>query len=767
MQDVIIDDKNPTSVGNRKKIKNKKKRNFSTYLFDWFIKGMIITLLFSIDFILYSSSASYSIFSPMGILSVEVVYILVAILSLAIFIMLFLSFSPFFQNLAVSYLVGCFVLMFLVHFAVFDEKSILANLGKTFLGPAIGIWLFQNSDFLIACLAGFAAFLLLSYSSKQTIFYFMASLMVIFAGIIGVEFIQRNDKQEFFVSHEDKVIGTDKKDAKNFIHLSFTGLTSYHNMKDMIDTNNKKSLYSKKIRNVSDIMLAFYLKNEFVLYPNAYVKDYNPAINMIEIFNLKQDKNINLYILKSLMITDYWKFNNISNRNLHLRENQLFDTFKKAKYHISAYEDEGVEFCYRNNELAVNKCTEKQSLPINVDKYNFSIKDKTIILLVQWLESSDLMNNTSLIYKLVRPFVGSDNIPMIGSSLRNVQVIDSLDTLDRLANDIISGNSNGNKAYFAYIDFPGSIYMYNEFCKLKPMSQWVNKDNLPWVIKNNLNQKREAYADQVSCLYGRLESFMQKLQKSGKLDNTVIVINGISGVNSLHDKTDKNFINEFKGDKLVNMAIRDPLINKTKIKNDVCSVGNILKQYLYKKGKCDIKDLSMHEGAKNDLNNALQSDVIKREEATNAVKIFNDWYGRWNMVNNPIKVLPKLNDNEEILPKTLEPQENAEVEIDDYELKINDTVEDVVLDKSPEIKEQNLVLDEDEVVGFSEAIQKIEETAEIKGLPAEVPAVDKETNPSRALEKPQSGTKDIKPIASKAKPKQVDKKTTAPKKIAK
>lgn len=754
MQDVIIDDKTPTSVGNRKKVKNKRKRNFSTYLFDWFIKGMIIALLFSIDFVLYSSSASYSMFSPMGIFSIEAIYVLVAILSLAVIIMLFLSFSPFFQNLAVSYLVGCFVLMFLVHFAAFDEKSILANLGRTFLGPAVGIWLFQNSDFLIACVAGFAMFLFVTYSSKQTIFYFMASLMVIFAGIVGIEFIQRNSKQDFIISHEDKVINQNKSN-KNFVHLSFTGLTSYHNIKEMVDNNKKDSLYSKKVQKASDIMLAFYLKNEFTLYPNAYVKDYDPAINMIEVFNLKQDKNINLYILKSLMITDYWKFTNISDQNLHLRENQLFDTFNKAKYHVSAYESNGIEFCYKNNELVVNKCVEKQNLPINVDEYNFSINEKSIILLVQWLESSNLMNNTSFIYKIVRPFVGSDNIPMIGSSLRNIQVIDSLKTLDRLADDVIKGN--GNKAFFAYIDFPGNTYMYNEFCKLKPMSQWVNKDNLPWVVKNNLDQKREAYAEQVSCLYGKLESFMQKLEKSGKLANTVVVINGISGVNSLHDKTDKNFINEFKGEKLVNMAIRDPLVKKAKIKNDVCSVENILKQYLYKKGQCNIKDLSMHDGAKNDLKNSLQSDVIKKEVVVKSVNMFNQWYEKWNMANNPIKVLPKTDSNDKILPKNPEEEKNLEVEddVEDYELKINDTVEDVVLDKPSEVKDQTEVeaIAEDKVVGFSEAIKTAEETAKIKGLPNEAledakPAEVKKQEKTEKITKPKART----PAPKKAEP---------------
>lgn len=76
-------------------------------------------------------------------------------------------------------------------------------------------------------------------------------------------------------------------------------------------------------------------------------------------------------------------------------------------------------------------------------------------------------------------------------------------------------------------------------------------ESLPWIINKNLYNKRTAYLDQTACLFGKLEQFMDYLKKSGVLDKSVVVIQGLSGADDLKNVTERQFIPDFKNKKLV------------------------------------------------------------------------------------------------------------------------------------------------------------------------------------------------------------------------
>ena len=47
-----------------------------------------------------------------------------------------------------------------------------------------------------------------------------------------------------------------------------------------------------------------------------------------------------------------------------------------------------------------------------------------------------------------------------------------------------------------------------------------------------VSKRKQAYADQVNCLYGNLQKFIKQLDVMGELENTTIVIQGLN--NRIH-----------------------------------------------------------------------------------------------------------------------------------------------------------------------------------------------------------------------------------------
>ena len=68
----------------------------------------------------------------------------------------------------------------------------------------------------------------------------------------------------------------------------------------------------------------------------------------------------------------------------------------------------------------------------------------------------------------------------------------SIKTFDILLQNI--EEDKGQQAYFVFVDLLSNMYIYNEFCQIKPTDEWYDISSLPW-IKNDLSQQRQlAYA---------------------------------------------------------------------------------------------------------------------------------------------------------------------------------------------------------------------------------------------------------------------------------
>ena len=681
MHDVIIDDTQNSFVATtqmeqrqeklKKEAQPKKKRaeKLSQYLIDWLEKALIIASLISLNFLIFVGSGSYDMFSTFTILTPEVWYILTAIFILSVVLIYCLSFFKLLQNLAVAAVAFYFVIAMLNQFAAFDKNTMLASLAATYISQDLGLLLTYVSHIVAALVIAGLVFLFVGFASKLNIFWLLSFLILCNMLVVFTQLMDNNEHQKFDVIKED-VINAQAKSGKKFIYIGLQGLSSYAYLDELEKTLPEKSPELSDIKKTQDIMLGFYAKNGFIFYPQSYNKYEDAGRNFAQILNTNSKKSEDEYILKNVYPDSFWIFNRLNKKDTYLKESRLYDIFKKSKFSVNAYQSSGIELCKINNEMAVHRCVERNSAPIDFDNMKISTSQRVSVILAQWLESMGIFTDFSPLYTMFRPFTNADTLPMIGISYQNIGIKNSADVLDVVAQDL--DKTNGNSAYFINIDLPQNTYIYDEFCQVKPLDQWMNKNDLPWTKTISANDKRKAYVQQVRCVYGKLQNFVEKVYKKNSPQDTVVFIQGLSGLNGLEAPLETpNFLDEYMNRNFVDSAVKDPLKKEFQIKTESCSTSDILAQYLYRKKQCQEFDLNLEDNLKEKILNQLHAFSIAPEKISEAQKTFDDWYKEWqkkqNVVKNQKTIVKKDNkgkvENKEAKSKEVKtPEKKAPVE---------------------------------------------------------------------------------------------------------
>ena len=718
MDDVIVDGPAPTSIQNRKQKRirrSRPKRDLTVYLFDWLVKAVMIGLLLGINFLLFASAGNFKVF-PSGIsMSSEAVFILAAIFGVSLMLMFLISFSSFLQNVVSAVVVGFFVYISLNQFAMFDKFSFLSYMLAPYLGNDIAMNFMTNSNVVAAGVVAFLTFVFLAMSDKKNIAYFTGILIVIFIGVLADEYFNRDNHNEF-KTHYDNSFSMGER-GKKFIYIMLPNAASVSYLEDMKEVNSNVN----KVENTQKIMLGFFAKNGFTLYPNAFVTNDEPFINAIRsLNNLSKEKEDN-FIASAVSMDGYWSFKNINDEYLYLNNNQLYDVFRKAKYKISAYKSRGIDLCGKNGMRNADRCVEKVNSPVSFEGMKLSVTERTWLLAVQWLESMEVFKNLETVYTMLKAITRPDNLPMVGVKFDNLYVVGSPRTLEIVGKDIVK--DKGNHAYFIMMDMPSNMFVYNEACQIKPTTQWVDMESLPWIVNKNLYNKRTAYLDQMACLYGKLEQFMGYLEKSGVLDKSVIVIQGVSGADDLKNVAERQFVPDFKNKKLVTMAIRDPLKKEFAVGEEICSASDILNQYLFRRGEClEMNRLDIHSGAKKELKGMLSRFKITQLMTGDAVQHFENWYKLWDKVNK----MPKGSIG--IIPLSLQVEQPLERSIGEapvMDTPVVDKPEESIKALPKQPSEENVVVG-DETVSEAEVTLPTEKTIEKENVKEKVVKEDTE-----------------------------------------
>ena len=721
MHDVIIDDTQNCFVATtqmeerkeklKKEAKPKRKERLAPYLIDWLEKALVIASLISLNFLIYVGAGSYDMFSSYTILTPEVWYILSGIIIFSILIIYCVSFFKLLQNLLVAAVAYYFVIAMLNQFAVFDKSTMLAGLTATYISQDLGILLSYVSHIVVALVIAGVVFLFMAFASKLKIFWFLVALICINILVIFSQLIDANEHQKFNVLKEE-VINAKAKSDKKFIYIGLQGLGSYAYLDKLAEDLPKDSPELPEIKKTQDIMLGFYAHNNFIFYPQSYVEHEDAAQNYAKILNSSSSKTEDEYLLKNVYPESFWKFNRLNEKHIYLKESRLYDAFKKSKFSINAYQSSDIELCKINNEMAVHRCVERNASPIDFDNMNISAFQKTKIIMAQWLESMQIFDDFSIFYKILRPISDADTMPLVGMSYKDIDIKNSADVLDLVVDDL--NKTNGNTAYFINMDLPHESYIFDEFCQVKPTDAWSNKKDLEWSQGVSTDKKRKAYMQQVRCLYGKLQKFVDNVNAKTKQRDTVIFIQGLSGLNGLSaPKQEQLFLDEFMNKNFVDSAVKDPLKKDFQIKIENCSASDILNQYLYRRKQCQEFNLNIEENLKKKILEQLHTYTISTEATEKAKKDFADWYKIWQEKQG--KTIQKASS-----PKV---EKKAETKVKKSEK--GEEIPNKNVEKAPEVAKNIPEEKEEAVKPLSQAIK--EETVQEKKVETEAEKKEEKT----------------------------------------
>ncbi len=495
---------------------------------------------------------------------------------------------------------------------------------------------------------------------------------VIMFSQVYMTYMRSMEPHEFVESFNNQKPDNSKR--KLYIHFMFPNLVSYPYF---------SSLMTAEATRTKNIITGFYQKNKFKIYSNAYTPENEYLNNMIISFNPLSDKYSYEQIMDTKLLSEYWRFHNLRDEYIYLKNNQLYDIFRKNKFQISAYKSRDFDMCHAKHKINVNRCIEKINQPTNIYSMSLSTWAKTKVLFVEWFASLHLLNNMSSLYNTLAAFVNVDKAPMVGVNYNNLYVVNSTKTLDILYDDI--KKDSGKQAYFVFVDIPSNMYIYDEYCRLKTQDEWYDMANLPWISTNYDKQRKLAYFQQTKCLYGKLQQFIDRLKADQLWNDTVMVIQGTSGVNNFQNFKQEKFDDNFLSNRLVNMAFHDKQMVEYQVNDSFCPTQSILAEYLFNR-PCKPSNLGVH----NSLVANVRSQINRLNVGINEDQInkFEKWYSDWKDYNQEAIT----SENFDIYKKenhdaiyTIEDAEPEDETADNIQINQNiESEENVKIEKAPQ-----------------------------------------------------------------------------------
>ncbi len=569
---------------------------------------LFITFLLATDFILFAGSGNLTVFNNSIFPIKEITIIIFGFLITTSLIVYIIRNHPLLKASLSSFITFAIIFMLYKQFSLFPK---IFTLGATTV-----------SSYIILGLAS-AGICFVIFYNKQKIWH-IALLIMSFILFLHVctAYYNKDNHEEFIESYNSNVLGKGKDER--YIYILLPNFTSYL----YLASQKSNEAYSTR-----EVMNGFYQKNNFTVYPKAFVPKISYLDNIVHSLNPQSNLSADAHILKTRMLSEYWRFHNIRREYINLKDNGLYDFYHEKGYNISAYKSRDFDMCHKNHELNVDRCIEKVNHPINIYDINISTSSKINILLMEWLASMRINHRLSGLYSVLTKFLDLEKTPMVGVNYNNLYVVGSTKTLDVLLNNI--KQDKGKQAYFVFVDLPSDMYIYDEFCRIKPQNEWFNITSLPWLSSDLREERRTAYMQQTRCLFGEMQYFMDRMKEDDLLKNSTVVLMGISGIkNDFRCSPIKDFRTGFLANQMVGMAIYQ---HKNNAKNNVdwrfCSTNQLLNSFLQNKNMCDNKpDIGVHTKFASALNKSLNE--YARDIKKSSVPYFDKWYERW--LNNNI-----------------------------------------------------------------------------------------------------------------------------------
>ncbi len=603
-----------TGVNTTKKVQKKsafvlRLLNGANSFYDRIFRALYLTLLFALDFIMFVYSVNGKVFEG-GVPNEAIVWIIGGFFAGALVLMLLLSFSGLAQNIVCALLTMALTLVFFNQFALFNIDTFIETWlqqhasALTFIG-------FIPSAVLVALVLGLIIFFAFGYTFPIILFCFALASSII-AGITFAEFDVKRPTDEYIVTKDFNNTAADKN-GNSLIYFMLPRFPSYHFLSTVKDVN---------FRELRDLMIGFYAVNDFEIYPNAFVQKNNTVSNIVDIYNQVDYTSTASGIRGYAEILNDWNFIHGGLNTFGLEENRLYQELKKGGYRISTYPMPEFNFCYNKDKMDTDRCVEKAYKTVPLYDKKSTLEKNIYALLGEWV----LSINSRDLNSVAKMMIDSSSLRgfKVISQNRRVSEEGSAALFDRVSGDY--GRDGSGVAYMAYVDLPSDIYIYDEFCNIKPRKEWVAmKDNS--LMRGGIDAKRQAYADQAKCVIGLMQMFMEDFLQDEKSKRTDVIVQGLSTIKEFSGMTAGQYEN-FVSDKLVSLGIRKAQSPAFLVNTVICLASDITKSLITGNDVCySLENMKMSTNEMFNLEqNLINNAVIRGGRIINIAENYRDWY---------------------------------------------------------------------------------------------------------------------------------------------
>ena len=406
-------------------------------------------------------------------------------------------------------------------FATFEKHSGLLIVFNGIFSDSVNAVLYEYSLWIIGIVAFIAFWMLLNLLRRQFLLYLALLVMAVWGWVLSQAYF--NASSQYFRTAAASPTLKSEVQGKNLIFLSFNSLVSPNTLAAMANVSSKQINVKESFNRV----LGFLTRNDFILYPNALVKNVDePFLNLISSYNPDSKDEASAHMQVSAIRDEYFIFDALQSDRIYLKDSSLYSKLRKEDYTLNVYQTRGVDVCYLNNKLAVALCKEKINAPTAWNDGKISTGQKTVLLLSQWLNSTGFVSSLNPLLRMVEYALPVQADLSMNFNAGQLYAVNAVKVFDQILDNL--ERQSGNQAYFAVIDMPSETYIYDEFCQLKAMPDWISEDNQSFAKPVAIDQRRNAYAEQLSCLFGALDTFIRRLDKMGYLENTTVIIEGLN-----------------------------------------------------------------------------------------------------------------------------------------------------------------------------------------------------------------------------------------------
>ena len=624
--------------------KNSRSSRFASWsgdanrFYDKFLRAFYLFLLFAIDLIMFVYSINARLIEN-GVFNPAVLVVFAGLFAFFFVLILFLSFSKNIQNFVCAFFTMLIVVIFFNQFALFNVDTFIEE------------WLQKKASWLTficiipsSWLLGLLIGVIIFFAFRSTFAMLFVTSVLLFAGLIGV---QKNEFLPMAKSgySEVKSMGNQNKIERkgNLVYFMLPRFPSYQLFSNVRDHN---------FRELRDLMVGFYAVNNFEIYPNAFVKKDDTISNMIDIFNqIDYTSSASGNRAYSEFINN-WDFIHGGLDYFSLEENRLYDYLKENGYAISTYAMPGFNTCIKSGSMDTDRCVIKNYKTVAFYDNSKTVEQNVYALITEWLLSikDNNLKSVAKMFANMSPLKGIK----VSAENRRVSLEGASELVDLVADDF--AHDKGGQIYMIYVDLPSDIYIYDEFCNVKPRKEWVAlKDNS--IQNGGIDEKRKAYADQAKCLIGKLQEYMDVVNANYKNAKTDVIVQGVSTIRDLAGMMVGRYGN-FVKDQLVNLAIRKGKRPKFLINANICLASDFTKTLIRYQDYCySIDNMKLKTDEALSLKqNLINNSIIRGSKISNIAANYRDWYEEYKQ--NSKSYQERLKKQQERLRK-LEQTENV------------------------------------------------------------------------------------------------------------